>query len=226
MDERNPPEPGGAGAPMPGYWDGYYSRQDGAGFACPSQFAVFVLGELRGKTLVYDFGCGSGRDSLFFAMAGHAVVGIDKSRTAIRLCKERIGDYDKAFLSAPRFIQGDVGDGNLFDALPPGRSEMGKAVYSRFFLHAVTREEETRFFGLAARICRPGDMLAMEFRTMRDIGQKKATPDHFRRYLDPLAVMAAGADAGFAARYFIEGFGFAKFGNDDAHVARCLMEKR
>lgn len=67
--------------------------------------------------------------------------------------------------------------------------------------------------------------MAAEFRTIRDAQQAKVTAEHYRRFVNPLVFMANANTAGFATDYFVEGFGYAKYKDDDAHVARCLMRK-
>lgn len=68
------------------YWDKYYAGKKVTNFLLPSQFAVFVLGELSQPSVIYDIGCGRGRDALFFTQAGHTVFGVDSSSIAVRKC--------------------------------------------------------------------------------------------------------------------------------------------
>ena len=70
------------------YWENYYARSNGDLLPTPSQFAVFVQGELSGPAFVVDVGCGTGRDSLFFSSRGHAVLGLDQAKAAIGRCTQ------------------------------------------------------------------------------------------------------------------------------------------
>ena len=207
------------------YWDDFYRWRNQWNPLYPTQFAAFIIGELESRCLVYDFGCGSGRDTIFFALAGHKAIGIDKSKNAIALANRALRKNSGADLDI-RFMRADVRDDGLAEGLAGRNDNLKRVVYSRFFLHAVNLEAEDFFLRLAGKLCRVGDLLALEFRTIRDSNQKKVTPSHFRRYLNPLAVMERCVAAGFSPHYFIEGFGFAKYRNDDAHVARCLLERK
>lgn len=207
------------------YWDAYYQRSGEVGLFRPSQFAAFVLGELGESMEIFDIGCGAGRDAFFFAQAGHSVTGIDKSQTAIDGCLTRMKQYETLLGGQIRFIMAAVDDPNLMEHMPIQSDSIRRLIYSRFFLHAITAEEEMCFFRLAKSACKKNDLLALEFRTIRDAQQKKTTPNHYRRFLEPLKVVAACNEYGFQPIYFVEGFGFAKFGEDDAHVARCLCQK-
>lgn len=200
------------------YWQRYYSAQSGARLPVPSQFSVFVASELDGRHRIFDIGCGGGRDSLLFASHGHRVTGIDGSAAAVEVCREVANG-----LSVPAdFMHASVSDPGLPGKLLDG-DEAPVLVYARFFLHAITEEEEGKFLALAAALLANGGRLAVEFRTMRDADQAKITGSHYRRFIDPLQFMARAAAAGFHAHYFVEGFGFAKYKKDDAHVARFIF---
>ena len=70
------------------------------------------------------------------------------------------------------------------------------------------------------------DLLAIEFR------DPTGTPS---RRKSPIATIAASfrhstscpvrQSSGFSPAYFTEGFGYAKYRNDDAHIARVLMRR-
>jgi SAM-dependent methyltransferase len=203
------------------YWQSYYLRRSREKvLPLPSQFCVFVAGELEGPFRVLDIGCGSGRDSMLFASHGHSVTGVDGAAAAVDACvdlAERLG------LDAS-FVRSTVDDESLATRLQHKADDPPRTlVYARFFLHAITIAEEGQFLELAAKITRPGDVLAVEFRTDRDIAQSKVTDAHYRRFIDPLQFMTRVLASGFTAHYFVEGFGFAKYKNDDAHVARFIF---
>jgi cyclopropane fatty-acyl-phospholipid synthase-like methyltransferase len=199
------------------YWDQYYAAQTSKRNLIPSQFCVFVLGEASGVSHVVDIGCGNGRDSLYMAATGLNVLGVDASSQAIKLCK--------SYSSTATFETAEVG----CEAECKARAfleKKGKAlVYARFFLHALTEEAEDRFFALCRSVLSSSDQVALEFRTQRDAEQKKETPTHYRRFIDPLAVIVKASKYELVCEYFVEGFGFAKFKNDDAHVARMILRK-
>jgi hypothetical protein len=52
------------------------------------------------------------------------------------------------------------------------------------------------------------------------------TQAHFRRFVTPAAFQASALGRGFDVEYAVEGFGFAKYKQDDAYVARTLFLKR
>jgi cyclopropane fatty-acyl-phospholipid synthase-like methyltransferase len=199
------------------YWDQYYSKLTDTARPLPSQFAVFVASELQTPHRVVEFGCGNGRDSLFFSSNGHRVIGVDASDPAINRCvrlAETLGE-------TADFLTSSIDDRDLVGKI--GTSEGPTAIYARFFLHAVTEEEEQSFFRCANTLTEGGDIMAVEYRTVRDLSQAKTTVSHYRRFIDPVVFMLAAVDHGFHVRYAVEGFGYAKYMQDDAYVARCIL---
>ena len=67
------------------YWDEYYKKDNAPLF--PSPFAEYVADKLNTKKDILEIGCGNGRDSKYFSSKGHHVTGLDRSGTAIELCK-------------------------------------------------------------------------------------------------------------------------------------------
>jgi SAM-dependent methyltransferase len=202
------------------YWNAYYSGRSPSGLPLPSQFAVFVAGELHEKHHVIDIGCGGGRDSFIFDAHGHSVVGVDGSMAAVESCVS----LAKKLGSSISFMASDIDAPDLADRIK-GLHGRPTLIYARFFLHALTDEEEASFLNLARAVTAPGDTLALEFRTMKDVTQHKVTGAHYRRFIDSLAFLERASAAGFKATYFVEGFGFAKYKTDDAHVARIVFSR-
>jgi len=198
------------------HWDTYYQGKEVP--LIPSQFAVFALGEYSPDTVV-DIGCGSGRDSFFFAAQGIRTIGLDGSASAVDLCSSRVGNQQL------QFKQVDVKDplfAEKIQGLVAGSSRL--LVYARFFVHAITDDEEDMLLRNISKILSetPG-ILAVEFRTPRDRSLSKVTPDHYRRFVEPTAFVSRAAGHGLKPLYSAEGFGMAKYKEDDAYVARLIF---
>jgi tellurite methyltransferase len=132
------------------HWNSYYQGKEVP--EIPSQFAVFTLGEYRPEVVV-DIGCGSGRDSFFFASLGVTTIGIDGSSSAVDLCRQKVSGHPLQFLRL------DVGDEMLADKVLAIAGGDGKIlVYARFFIHAITDEEEDNLLEQVSRLLknRPG----------------------------------------------------------------------
>ena len=207
-------------------WESFYRSTDVP--TRPSQFAAFCLGELDAGAIV-DAGCGNGRDSLFFASQGIRTIGVDSSASAIAGCVERAGarEYDLPGVERVGFLRADVTDPGFAATLL--ERELAVAAlpllfYARFLLHSLSEAEEAGLLDSAGTLLASGQgILALEFRTVRDEGRAKETPGHYRRYIDPVEFISRAILRGFRVRYFVEGFGYAKYGRDDAHVARLLL---
>jgi SAM-dependent methyltransferase len=202
------------------YWETYYAAQGIPRVPVPSQFAIFVQGELSSPVFVVDIGCGMGRDALYFASNGHSVVGVDAATAAVKRCTAAA----QALRLSAQFVASSVGDASLHQRLSALRDGARAAlIYARFFLHAVDEATEAEFLALAASLSRTGDLLALEFRTIRDRALEKVTCSHYRRFIEPAALLSRAYQKGYVSEYFVEGFGFAKYKTDDAYVARCLL---
>jgi SAM-dependent methyltransferase len=201
------------------YWDEYYQARASRVRRLPSQFATFVAGELDRPHRVIELGCGDGRDSMFFASYGHQVIGVDASPVAVEACRELAA----ALGEDATFVVSRIDAPDLPDRI---RGIGPTAVYARFFLHAITEEEEAVLLDLAAAITEPGDLLAVEYRTIRDASGIKVTGTHYRRFVLPAAFEARALGRGFEVIYSVEGFGFAKYRQDDAYVARTILRRR
>lgn len=204
------------------YWRSFYASAASVdSLQPPSQFAAFVAQEIETGSAVFDVGCGNGRDSLFFATLGFKVVALDQSQNAIAAAQQKAGKRKSDNL---HFVVGSITDPYLDGALASLVSKSA-CVYARFFLHAITESEQTYFFQTLAQRLQPGHKVALEYRTDADQFIEKTAPPHFRRYQSADAVNAALTDLGFQLLYAIEGQGFAKYGNEDAIVARAIFQK-
>jgi SAM-dependent methyltransferase len=203
------------------HWNEFYS--EGAIPMLPSQFAAFVAGEFPDVGVFVDLGCGNGRDVWLFDRQGKEVVAVDGSAEGIANCRRQ-------FAQSPRvqLICGQIQDQSTWeevekalDGKPAGRV----VLYARFFLHAIDEDAQGVLLRNAANVLKQrGGALCLEYRTDRDQDLRKQTPGHFRRFIKPYELIESMANFGFKVTYNVEGYGFAKYKQDDAHVARMIVE--
>ncbi|WP_158022299.1 class I SAM-dependent methyltransferase [Methylorubrum populi] len=205
------------------HWDRFYKKYEPPHI--PSQFAVFTCAEFTGASFLIDIGCGNGRDLIFFSSKFEKVVGVDESEKAIDILVKsgKLADQD-CCINAP--INSPTLAASLKEKLGDMPENSFGVIYARFFLHAIRDADELAFWELCKTIANWRDVsIAVEFRSAKDRSLPKMTPDHFRRYIAPADFIASAAFNGFAVIYYVEGFGFAKYGSDDAHVARILLQR-
>ena len=97
-------------------------------------------------------------------------------------------------------------------------------IYCRFFLHAVSEEIQNDLLINLKKFSKKIPInLFLEFRTTKDEKLSKETEKHFRRYIEPSNIIKSATKIGYKLNYNVEGFGFAKYLNDDAYVARIIF---
>ena len=204
------------------YWSTFYSGiVDRDVLQPPSQFAAFAAQEIDKGSVVFEVGCGNGRDSLFFAELGFKVVALDKSQNAIEATQ--IGSKRRG-LKNIECITGDVSSETFASAIADITTQ-NVCVYARFFLHSITDEEQATFFETLSETLKPGHKLAFEYRTEQDQFLEKDAPPHFRRYQNASDLNDQLEAFGFKCLYQIEGQGYAKYKSEDAIVSRAIFEK-
>lgn len=201
---------------MSNHWDQYYGT--GQPPEIPSQFCVFVANEFPDVQDVVEAGCGNGRDALYFAALGKRVVAFDASPAAVENCRSRHN-------GSAQFIVGKADESETWQGVRQAlrESEGPILLYNRFFLHAIDDQAEMAFLRHASRLLKDrGGHLCLECRTVRDADHVKVTPDHYRRFIEPLHLAARLHEVGLGVDYFVEGYGMAKYRADDAHVVRLI----
>lgn len=125
------------------YWDHYYATHRSEGAKLPSQFAVFVLGELDSIRSVVELGCGNGRDSIFFASRGLRVLGIDASSAGISDCRSTASRL-KTIVS---FERSTVGEDDTWQIILDnfGMELSDTVIYARFFCTRSTKVRKELF---------------------------------------------------------------------------------
>ena len=198
------------------YWEDEYSKNTIPLY--PSQFAAFVASELYDEeTHIIDVGCGNGRDSIFFAHLGKRVIGIDGSSVVVEV-NNKLFERQSHTLS---FVEKDLNNAAVGDYKLPDNS----TIYSRFFIHAINQNAENNFLRMASNNLKGGQRLFLEFRTEKDANLFKVAKEHYRRYVNTEAFIDNLEAHGFKVDYTVQGFGYAKYKTEDAHVCRIIAQK-
>ena len=70
------------------YWNKFYKKKKAPQKS--SSFAVFCTKFLKDKNeIIYDLGCGNGRDTVFFLKKNFRCIGFDQSKTIINNNKKK-----------------------------------------------------------------------------------------------------------------------------------------
>ena len=165
------------------YWDKFYSSKHDE-ISNPSSFAKFVfdnfLYDKSGARLV-EFGCGNGRDSLFFIKNNINVTAIDSSDVSISKLEIFNNKSDTNFICADFTSDLEIYKQG-FDFC-----------YSRFTLHAINDEQEKALFENIAKMLNKNGLLFIEARSINDgkfghgeaVGKREFILDgHYRRFID------------------------------------------
>jgi SAM-dependent methyltransferase len=201
------------------YWNSFYqSAVNKININHPSQFAVFTVGEARGINTILEFGCGNGRDAFFFSNYFKKIYAFDSSEEIIN---KNIKQYSK--INNLKFLKYDLN--NNFVKKNVLLTEK-KAIYARFFIHALTDDEIRLFISLCAKLLKKNECLYLEYRTEKDKKGKKVTKNHYRNYIKKRFLNNLLNDFNLESIYFVMGLGYAKFKDDDAFVARHIIVKK
>lgn len=203
-----------------GYWSQYYLKNIPPSY--PSQFAVFAMNYLQKDRLLVELGCGSGRDSIFFRQHLDNIISIDGSAPVIEQCLSRFGCSNPIFICCEAR---ELHSNTLLKSKLVLNGSAGVDFYARFFFHAVDDELQTVVIKYIGEQAVPGSKALFEFRTNRDEFLPKHTSSHYRRFIDVDSFCEEMFSNGFLLTYRVEGVGFAKWKEDDAHVARLVFVK-
>lgn len=168
--------------------------------------------------LVIDLGCGNGRDLIFFYRHGFEVFGVDASAKGLKRIAESFPELANRLRELDFSSEGDFA--SYLESIPKSRS---RVFYSRFVLHSLHERVWESHIVLVGAAMQPGDRFFVEFRTDLDDALPKATPQHFRKGLRSTEVFETAIMSGLHCDYFVEGFGYAKYKTDNAHVARLVF---
>ena len=206
------------------YWDRFYAKPHPE-LQEPSPFARFCLDKIPADGVLFELGCGNGRDALYFARNGVTVTACDQSTTAIERLTAIVASSD-GWRVAPRFIVRRFED--LADDGPYA------VIYSRFTLHTVDGPTASDALRWAHRNLASGGSLLIEARTVKDALHGMGEPagrdayihdGHYRRFVRTEELTEELEALGFAIDQVVEGNGMATFGSDDPVVVRAVASR-
>lgn len=207
------------------YWANFYARTE---YTNGSTFfdAVNARPDMPGH--VIDIGCGDGRDSYAFGLAGRTVTGLDRSHIGVRHAAKKAADMGTEQVG---FVACDVADPRaLREVLRVAAERAGDSAlmfYARFFLHSIPVEVQNTLMVEIRDAARPGDMFAAEFRTTADMGLRKVHEKHYRRFQDgPAFGVALSQQYGFDVVHELESAGLSPYRDEDPVLYRVVGTKR
>ncbi|MGV3568960.1 MAG: class I SAM-dependent methyltransferase [Ramlibacter sp.] len=204
------------------YWKQFYRDNPIAG---GSPFAMFIAEKLRRDSLVVELGCGSGRDSVYFAQHGHTVFASDRADEALDQGRTNAGSL--ANIAFEKVDAADAAQVRDFftKAFASDRAAGDKVLYMRFFLHSVTKSIQDVILDAAHATLPPKTMLALEFRTEKDADEKHVFGSHYRRYI-PMAEMTEILEAkGFTISHAEESRGLSPYQDEDPFLCRIIATR-
>lgn len=208
------------------YWDAFYRANRGSqSLLHESPFAAWTAERLEEGSQVLDFGCGTGRDSMYFASLGHLVTGFDCSAEAIEIARREATTRGHP----AHFEVLDLAD------LEIARTKVELSVaedvptscYARFLLHATGNVERNNLLEISASVLGQGGLLFLEFRTVDDARTMHAYgEEHFRNYLRPDLVREEIVEHGGKVLSCDENRGLAPFEGEDPVICRLVATWR
>tara|TARA_B100000795_G_scaffold110255_1_gene81394 strand:- start:420 stop:1061 length:642 start_codon:yes stop_codon:yes gene_type:complete len=205
------------------YWNKYYNSRDNNNK--PSNFALFITKKfIKKQTFLLDVGSGDGRDSFYHRKKANYVFGIDLSNVAI----------EKNKLKARRLGLKNITFKNLSsDNLIKISNKKINFIYARFFLHAINETNENKFLKSIIKNFNKDTIIALEFRTIKDVLMKKGKKitkyerltDHYRRFIDVKKFEQKLLKMNFKIIYKKLGINLSKSPNDNPHLCRIVFSR-
>lgn len=207
------------------YWANFYAHTE---YTTGSTFFEMVIARPDTPNTVIDIGCGDGRDSYAFGLAGRTVLGLDRAHIGITHAAKKAESM--GFGDRVQFRACDVSDA---DAL---RTTLSEAIavtpdapvlfYLRFFLHSIPEDVQQTLLGVIDECARSGDIFAAEFRTDKDETIKKVHTKHYRRFQNgPAFGVTLREKHGFELLEEREGTGLSPYQDEDPELYRVIARR-
>ena len=204
------------------YWNSYYKLKENN--INPSNFALFVSKKfIKKDTYILDVGSGDGRDSFYLRKKAKHVLGVDLSNVVIK----------KNQLKSKRLNLNNIKFKNISsNHLYKIQNKKINFIYARFFIHAINESSENIFLKNLRKNFKSNTLIALEFRTIKDVLMKKGKKlskyerltDHYRRFVDPKKFEKKLQNLNFKILYKKLGINLSKSPNDNPHLCRIIFK--
>lgn len=204
------------------YWKNIYSQQSES--ERPSLFAQYIVDTygVENKKLI-ELGCGNGRDAIYFANANAIVDAIDQCDNIIELLQHRFQKLNNLQFKCLDFTNLD--SNSKYDI-----------VYSRFTLHSISKQQESKVLRWAYYNLNTNGKLCIEVRGQKNEIYQVGIPvesepdafilnDHYRRFLHFESLCNGLKSIGFNIEFAAEKKGFAPFNGQDETYIRVIGSK-
>jgi cyclopropane fatty-acyl-phospholipid synthase-like methyltransferase len=194
------------------HWNNFYKKFS---LQKESNFAKFVIKNIKKNKTLIDIGCGNGRDTLFFIKKNIKVLGVDKSITAISRNKNQQNFKNINILKNYKKIK------QKFDY-----------VYARFFIHTINKDEEIVFLKIMRYLSKNNSTVYLEFRTDKDplikkglkVSENERIHGHYRRFINVKNFCQNLEKFKFKILYCKQSTNFSKFKNEKPHICRLVYK--
>jgi len=212
------------------FWSEFYSKNAAQVPADHSSFAAFVIEWMKendhfpvsNKTLI-DLGCGTARDSRFFANQGMKVMGVDQAPNTIQMNNERKGPNETYWVDD-------------FSHITDERCTELDFIYSRFSIHSISKKNASDLYQWTAKSLKQGGLFLIEARSINDPLFKLGTPDpagdpdasisgHYRRFIRLPELIKELSSHGLTIVYQHEGENLSVCGDDNPVLLRVICQK-
>ncbi len=204
------------------YWTNYYKKQNEP--FQESLFASYCIKQwLKPGVSLLELGCGNGRDAVYLSKHGINVTAVDQCAEEIDFLNNRFGGKNLNFKCADF---SDLKFRKKFDA-----------IYSRFTLHAISKQQEIKTLNWCANHLNENGLLLIEARgTQNEIygmGEKVSGEadafiyeGHYRRFLNAADVNKQINDLGLTILSSDEAENRAPFNGTNYKFLRIIARKQ
>jgi len=209
------------------YWEDYYfNHGKDIGINKQSSFSEFCEKKyFHEKELnIVELGSGNGRDAIYFSHRGHTIFAIDQSTTAIDMERTNLSADVNHNLNpiAADFVKDGFNFNTAIDVF-----------YSRFTLHAITKEDEECLLPKVYNTLGDNGLFCVEVRTTKDpmygvgkdCGDNIYLTDHKRRFIDSNEFLSTMLNIGFRLVYFTEENNLSIYKEDNPILMRIILRK-
>jgi SAM-dependent methyltransferase len=198
------------------YWNEFYSEKKALVPSNPSRFAILTKDLVPSTSVLIDFGCGNGRDSIYFSEHMYKVYAIDASQEATRIVGSSELHNITQLLGSTEVL------GDLLKSLNDTSAPI--VLYARFLLHAIDDETENSLLKIMHKFKHKLHYICLEYRTIEDSQLTKEFGEHFRRYINHESLIASLKNLGFSIYSTSKGRGFSIYGSDDPYLGRIVIK--